>query len=45
MRSKNWDTRVAAGHAIEAIAKNLPMKNDRVKDGDLTPITKGSFPC
>lgn len=33
MRSKNWDTRVAAGDAIDAIAKNVPANiAKKVKD-------------
>ena len=27
LRSKNWDTRVAAAHAIQAIAENVPEWN------------------
>ena len=28
MRSKSWETRLAAGNAIEAIVKNIPFKRN-----------------
>lgn len=31
MRSKSWDTRVAAGNAVEAIAKNVSIKQESIE--------------
>jgi TATA-binding protein-associated factor len=35
LRSANWDTRIAAGQAVEAIVKNVPEWNPvpRAKQG------------
>ncbi|TRZ04212.1 hypothetical protein DNTS_006480, partial [Danionella cerebrum] len=43
LRSPNWDTRIAAGQAVEAIVKNIPEWNpapkpkDEMCAGDLSP--------
>lgn len=31
LRSPNWDTRIAAGQAVEAIVKNIPEWNPAPK--------------
>ena len=37
LRSPNWDTRIAAGQAVEAIVKNIPEWNPspKPKEGEL----------
>jgi len=38
LRSPNWDTRIAAGQAVEAIVKNIPEWNPtpKPKDGEMS---------
>lgn len=37
LRSPNWDTRIAAGQAVEAIVKNIPEwePKPKPKEGEL----------
>lgn len=42
LRSKNWDARVAAGQAIDAIAANVPQWNP-VPTGRFLAYTKPCF--
>uniref|UniRef100_A0A671LIB3 TATA-binding protein-associated factor 172-like n=1 Tax=Sinocyclocheilus anshuiensis TaxID=1608454 RepID=A0A671LIB3_9TELE len=39
LRSPNWDTRIAAGQAVEAIVRNIPEWNPapKPKDGEIDP--------
>lgn len=36
LRSPNWDTRIAAGQAVEAIVKNIPVwdPTPKLKEGE-----------
>lgn len=47
MRSKSWETRVAAGNAIEAIARNLSYKGidnfDSRTDGGMRSLILARF--
>ena len=37
LRSPNWDTRIAAGQAVEAIVKNIPEWNPAPKPKEGEP--------
>lgn len=46
LRSPNWDTRIAAGQAVEAIVKNIPEWNPtpKPKEGELLCLVSEIFP-